>query len=672
MSSKTKESSSKADGSGVLAAVANWLLRLPRYYKRAVLIGVDLVILTIVLWVASLIRYQGLYWPQSIIELLLFAAAPLITVGTFAWIGLYRLVTRFLGYRGGVRICGGIALSVLIWALVVFMSGQHGIPRSVIVIYGFIGAAAVIASRQLAGVLLKGAGIPIPRLPLNTDRKPALIYGAGHLGIQLLDSLRRLSDREPVGFIDQDPSLWGQYVKGLKVYRPNKLAHVISRSEVREVLLAIPETHRRERRQIMRELKNYPVQVNVIPTMEEIASGNVSITNVRPLEVEDLLGRDPVPPSPELLSRSIRDKSILVSGAGGSVGSELVRQILKRHPKRLVLLDLSEVALYEIEMEVREALDALTPDSRPELFAVLGSVLDDLVVRDCIKRHAIQTIYHAAAYKHVPIVEENAGVGLLNNTFGCGVIAQAARDLGVERFVLISTDKAVRPTNVMGASKRLAELILQAHAADDDAGTIFTMVRFGNVLDSSGSVVRRFRKQIKDGGPLTVTHPEIIRYFMSIREAAELVIQAGAMARGGEVFVLDMGDPVRIDDLARLMIRLAGQDLRSEENPHGEIEIVYTGLRPGEKLYEELLLGANTTGTVHPRIMRCDEPFLSSDELWSHLERLGEAMKRRDSDAIMEILLQTVEGYSCPRGAEQLGAETDDKPLMSPTTQTLH
>jgi FlaA1/EpsC-like NDP-sugar epimerase len=656
------------------ATVRKWLLELPRYYKRAILVLSDTVLLTAIVWAAMSLRYQTYYWPEKIPEALLFFAAPLITVATFAWFGLYRLVTRFIGYRGSLRIFACVALSVLIWALVVFMTGQHGIPRTVILSYGIFGALMVTVSRQAAGLLLKSVGIRIPRLPLDIERKPVLIYGAGQLGSELLEALRRVSDREPVGFIDNAKDMWGQYVGGVKVYRPEKIGHVIERAEVREILLAVPESKRRERRQIMTELENYPVSVKVMPSMEEIASGKVGITDVRPLEVEDLLGRDPVPPNHELLARSIRGKSILVTGAGGSVGSELVRQILKQHPSRLVLLDISEVSLYEIEMEMREAVAEMPAGTRPDIVGVLGSVLDDLVVRDTIKRLDVETIYHAAAYKHVPIVEQNASVGLLNNTFGCAVIAEAARDLGVERFVLISTDKAVNPTNIMGASKRLAELVLQAHASEyEEDGTVFTMVRFGNVLDSSGSVVRLFRKQIKAGGPVTVTHPEIIRYFMSIPEAAELVIQAGAMATGGEVFVLDMGDPVKIDDLARLMVRLAGLDLKTEDTPNGEIEIAYTGLRPGEKLYEELLLGANTTGTEHPRIMRSDEPFLPSDELWRELDNLSSAMKRRDLEAIQSVLLQTVEGYNCGLSSDEQDAESgSEKPVFTPISRTVH
>ena len=664
--------SSQAEEPRNTAIIRKWLLELPRYYKRAILVATDLFLLAIIVWSAMSLRYQTWYWPHSVPEMLLFVAAPIITVATFAHFGLYRLVTRFIGYRGTLRVFACVGLSVLIWALVVLMTGQNGIPRTVILTYGFIGAIGIAASRQLAGLVLKSVGIRVPRLPLDIERKPVLIYGAGQLGSELLEALRRVSDREPVGFIDNAPDMWGQYVGGVKVYRPKKIEHVIERAGVREILLAVPETQRRERRQIMSELEHYPVAVKVMPTMEEIATGKVGITDVRPLEVEDLLGRDPVPPNKELLARSILGKSILVTGAGGSVGSELVRQILKQHPSRLVLLDISEVALYEIEMEVREIIAEMPDGAGPELIGVLGSVLDDQVVRETITHYGVETIYHAAAYKHVPIVEQNASIGILNNTFGCAVIAEAARNLGVERFVLISTDKAVRPTNIMGASKRLAELVLQAHAEEEGAETVFTMVRFGNVLDSSGSVVRLFRKQIKAGGPVTVTHPEIIRYFMSIPEAAELVIQAGAMATGGEVFVLDMGDPIKIDDLATLMVRLAGLDLRTEDTPNGEIEIVYTGLRPGEKLYEELLLGANTTGTEHSRILRSGEPFLTADALWRELDTLREAMSRRNLETIKSILSRTVEGYSSGEAEEEQQDGDNEKPVFAPLSRTLH
>jgi len=645
------------------------VLGLPRYYKRGVLVVADFVILSGVLWAAMSLRYATAYVPDGWGVTLLLLAAPAITLATFAHLGLYRIVTRYFGYRGHSKIAMGMILSVLIWALVVFMSGQLGVPRTVIITYGLVSTLAIVGTRHAAGLLLKSAGIRLPRVGIDKERRPVLIYGAGHNGVELLNALRTGGEREAVGFVDSSSTLWGQYVGGLKVYRPEKIARLIEREEVKEVLLALPDGNRRERRRIVKELEAFAVEVKILPGLDDITSGRVGVSDLRPVDVGDLLGRDPVPPNHALLARSLTAKSIMVTGAGGSVGSELVRQILKQSPRRIVLLDFSEVALYEIEIEIREAIAALKPElPRPELHAVLGSVLDDALVRETITRFEVQTIYHAAAYKHVPIVENNAIVGLYNNVFGAVVIADASRALGVERVVLISTDKAVRPTNIMGASKRLAELVLQA-AASEGGPTVFTMVRFGNVLDSSGSVVKRFRQQIKAGGPVTVTHPDVIRYFMSIPEAAELVIQAGAMATGGEVFVLDMGEPVKIDDLARLMIRLVGFELKTEDHSEGDVAIIYTGLRPGEKLYEELLIGANTTGTEHPRILRSHEPFLPPGDLARELELLTAAIRTRDAETIRAALMRNVEGYAA---GEVPAAAPSEAESWVPASRTLH
>jgi FlaA1/EpsC-like NDP-sugar epimerase len=659
-----------AEGSGLKARWRQWLLELPRAVKRLALIGTDLILLSLALWGSISLRYGVLYVPENWSLVVLMAAAPLITVATFWWSGLYRLVTRYISYRGTMQIFGGVALSVLVWALLVFMSGQLGVPRSSILLYGFIAAGLIALSRQIAGLILKSAGISIPAFSAQQDKKQVIIYGTGQMGVQLLQSLRTARDRQAIGFVDISPSMWGQYVGGVKVYRPEKLEHLIRRAGVREVLLALPGSQRKERRQILQDLERLPVEVKVLPAYEDFASGRVGVADLRPVDVGELLGREPVQPSLELLERNTKNKSILVTGAGGSIGSELVRQILKQSPKRIVLLDLSEVALYEIEMEVRERVELLTVETSPiEVVGVLGSVLDHSLINETLKVYGIETIYHAAAYKHVPIVEHNPIAGLNNNVFGAAVIAECARQHNVERVVLISTDKAVRPTNVMGASKRLAELVLQAQAADGSK-TVFTMVRFGNVLDSSGSVVRRFRKQIQNGGPVTVTHKDIERFFMSIPEAAELVIQAGAMAKGGEVFVLHMGEPVKIEALARLMIHLSGLEVRDEENPKGDIAIIYTGLRPGEKLYEELLIGANTTGTEHARIWQSGEPFLSAADLAHELEVLKAAMAARDTQTIQALLLRTVEGYQ-PR-METAAITGVPEPAWSNATRTLH
>jgi len=439
------------------------------------------------------------------------------------------------------------------------------------------------------------------------------------------------------------------------------------------VLLAMPSALRSERRAAIKALEPFPVVVKTLPALEEIASGRVEVSDLRPIDVEDLLGRDPVAPELELLTGHVKDKVVMITGAGGSIGSELTRQLLELGPKALVLFELSEVALYEIDMEMEELKwrrskqrDA-PPLADTKIIPVLGSVLDRKLVARIISTLGVEVIYHAAAYKHVPLVEVNPFAGLQNNTFGTLTLAEVAKEAGVKRFVLVSSDKAVRPTNVMGASKRLAELILQALAAPRGA-TVFTMVRFGNVLDSSGSVVKRFRNQIQAGGPLTVTHPEIIRYFMSIPEAAQLVIQAGAMASGGEVFVLDMGTPVKIDDLARTMIRLSGLEVRDANNPEGDIDIEYIGLRRGEKLYEELLIGENTTGTSHPRIFKNSEPVLAYAELVAALERLDDAIQRQDEAVLQEMLRTIVEGYK-PGSTGHPASVKDEWQLVS---RTLH
>jgi FlaA1/EpsC-like NDP-sugar epimerase len=557
-----------------------------------------------------------------------------------------------------------VALSALLWALLVLLSGIQvsgiqvsgvhipgvvAVPRSAVIVYPIFGAAFVWGTRQVAGWLLKRAGIELP-VRFREKARNVLIYGAGTTGIQLLEALRHAGNYVPVGFVDTSPTLWGQYVGGVKVYRPERIVGLVQRHDVSEILLAMPKAKRRERHDALRQLEPLMVAVRTLPAIEDLAAGHVTVSDLRPVEAEDLLGRDPVPPDPGLLARNIEGKSVLVTGAGGSIGSELVRQILRQRPRRLVLLEAGEAQLYEIETEVEELLQAkratiANGSPLPEVAAVLGSVLNSALVRQTIEDNSVETIYHTAAYKHVPIVEQNAVAGLRNNTFGTGVLAEVAERCGVERFVLVSTDKAVRPTSIMGASKRLAEMMLQARAANGQGRTVFTMVRFGNVLDSSGSVVRKFRRQIEAGGPVTVTHRDAIRYFMSIPEAAALVIQAGAMATGGDVFVLDMDEPVKIDDLAKSMIRLMGLEVRDAKHTDGDIAIEYIGLRPGEKLHEELLLGENITPTEHPRIFKSHEPCMPAGELTKTLEALGVAMEDGDLQAIYGVLASAVEGY---------------------------
>ncbi len=638
-----------------IARARSWAVGQPRLAKRAFIASSDFVLLSFAIWLAFSIRWGRFYVPENGNLLLVLLSAPIIGVAVFHTFGLYRLVTRFLGHRGALRIVGGVGLSVLLWSVAILMAAGTGnpnfvVPRLVIVIYGVLAALLVWSSRELAGKLLGGAGLSTPA---DADRRRVVIFGAGTAGVALLDALRRAPGYEPVGFIEDEPSLIGQHVRGLKVYRIEKLARLVERDHVQEVLLALPETQRRQRREIIQRLAAHPVRVKVMPAMEDIASGRIAVTDLRPIEVDDLLGRDPVPPVADLMERTILGKSVMVTGAGGSIGSELVRQALRQGPRCLVLLDVSESALYTIGTEVRDTLDrlatlsALAP-SPPHIVSVLGSVLDANLLRATIKTNGVETIYHAAAYKHVPLVEANPAAGLRNNTFGSATLVDVARQSGVARVALISTDKAVRPTNVMGASKRLAELVFQAAAAAASGpdATVFTIVRFGNVLDSSGSVVRRFKQQIEDGGPVTVTHPEIIRYFMSIPEAASLVIQAGAMARGGEVFVLDMGEPVKIAELARTMIRLMGRDVRDEANPDGDIAIQFIGLRPGEKLYEELLIDERAARTEHPRIRQNAEPFRPEAQLREELATLEAALNLDHIENIQALLSRTVEGYS--------------------------
>ena len=651
------------------------LVNLPRRVKRAVVITNDLVLLSLALWLGFSLRLSVFYMPPSFNFTLLLLSAPLIGIITFHFFGIYKLVTRYIGYQGTLRVIFATSLSVLIWSLVIFMVQVPGIlPRSTIGIYWILSVTFIWTCRQIAGFLLRNVGdLIVPsRARINSeDHNNVLIYGAGFSGIQLAYALAHGNNYQVVGFIDDDKTLWRQIVAGCKVYAPDDIGPVIDKYHVKEIFLALKSINRRRRREILSRLQHHPLSVKTLPAMEDIASGRVSVGDLRPVTAGDLLGRDPVPPDQDLLRDNILNKAVLITGAGGSIGSEISRQVLALRPKILVLFDLSEVALYEIEQQIlqieadvklaheRSDVSDIVEESAKQtngqidvkgatfkdtiIIPVLGSVLDSKLTKKIINAHKINTIYHAAAYKHVPLVELNPVAGLNNNTFGTSEIAKVAKENNVERFVLISTDKAVRPANIMGSSKRLAEMILQAHGAQEDTNCVFTMVRFGNVLDSSGSVVRKFRKQIENGGPVTVTHKDIIRYFMSIEEAAQLVIQAGAMAKGGDVFILNMGDPVKIDNLARSMIHLAGLGLLDEQNPDGDITIQYTGLRPGEKLFEELLINDAAIETKHPLILKGNEKFLPLEKLNHELEALKSAMEHDDREQIMEILGRNVE-----------------------------
>jgi FlaA1/EpsC-like NDP-sugar epimerase len=630
--------------------LAGWLVSLGRHEKRVILAVNDFLLLNLALWLAMSVRVGELFLPTTWDLFVVLGAAPCIGIATFFQMDVYRLVTRFTGARGVALTAAAVGLSGLYWGLLVHLSGVYSVPRSVVLFYPLLATALIWGSRQAAAAFLRSAGVVVP---VGTQDQPrqVLIYGAETTGMQLLEALQSAGSCEAVAFIDPNPTLRGQYVGGLRVYPPERLPGLVKRLDIDEVLLAMPKARRHDRQAALRHLEALNMRVRTLPAIEDVAAGRFTVSDLRPVETDDLLGRDPVPPDPALLARNIAGKSVMVTGAGGSIGSELVRQIVRQGPRRLVLLERSESHLYEIEIEAEGLIDrANWPGGRrPAVVSVLGSVLDAALLHRTIEESRVETIYHAAAFKHVPIVECNPVAGLRNNTFGTICLADAAAACGVERLVLVSTDKAVRPTSVMGASKRLAEMALQARAAErpgqHGGRTVFAMVRFGNVLDSSGSVVRRFRRQIEAGGPLTVTHPEMIRYFMSIPEAAGLVIQAGAMAKGGEVFVLDMGEPVRIDDLARSMVRLTGLEVRDAAHPDGDIAIEYTGLRDGEKLYEELLLGASIAPTEHPRIMRSREPYLPRRELDAVLAELRAGMAEDSAAAIRAVLARAVEDY---------------------------
>ncbi|MDX8406594.1 MAG: nucleoside-diphosphate sugar epimerase/dehydratase [Mariprofundus sp.] len=598
----------------------------------------DICALPFALWLAFSLRTGDLFAPD-LSQLWLFVSALLIGIPIFVKMGLYRAIVHYMELKAFSTICKAVTLTVVIWGVILLLVDPHGVPRSSVVIFWMLALLMVAGSRLWMRWLLKSRSRKhLPR---------AVIYGAGASGRQLAYALR-FSDRTQVAaFIDDDIELQGNDVAGHRVYGADDIEDLLNRECIEQVLIAMPAATARQKRQVLNSLEPYPVQVRILPSVEAIANGTVKLERLREVSVEDLLGRDAVAPDMLLLESCIRDKVVMVTGAGGSIGSELCRQIILHQPRALLLYERNELALYSIERELRQFLTDHYMEM--ELVALLGSVHHLNRAKKICVSFGVQTIYHAAAYKHVPLVECNPIEAIHNNIMGTLHMAQAALQTGVERFVLISTDKAVRPTNVMGATKRCAELVLQAlnhsQAGTDTGSTCFSMVRFGNVLGSSGSVIPLFRDQIKRGGPLTLTHQKITRYFMTIPEAAQLVIQAGAMAEGGDVFVLDMGKPVRILDLAKKMIALSGLSVRDEQNPSGDIEIVETGLRPGEKLYEELLIGDNVEGTKHPLIMRASEEMIAWAELSPLLEQMQQASCEFDVGQIRELLQVTVSGY---------------------------
>ena len=621
-----------------------YFLDLNRHLKRFLVIILDIQLCALTVWLSFYLRLgyfvtvsEFVVWPAGL--------SVLIAIPIFIKAGLYRAIFRYSGLPAMVTMARAMLIYGVLFAGVFTFYGVPGVPRTVgliqpLLLLSFVGTSRAAARIWLGGLYLN---------QINKSKLPqVLIYGAGSAGRQLADAMANSTEMRVVGFLDDDHSLQGNVLNGLPILNPADLIEVLMDMPVTDVLLALPSVSRQRRNEILLSLSPHKLAVRTLPVLSDIASGRVSLNDVRDLDIDDLLGREPVKPNGLLLNRNTNGKTVLVTGAGGSIGSELCRQILQTKPSKLLLVEMSEFALYQIHQDLELIANAHEQMAGEDfqLVPLLASVCDEVRMRDIMNTWKPNTVYHAAAYKHVPLVEHNPAEGVRNNVWGTMVCAQTAKDAGVQNFVLISTDKAVRPTNIMGASKRLAEMVLQALATDESLHkTIFSMVRFGNVLGSSGSVVPLFREQIKNGGPITLTHEDINRYFMTIPEAAQLVIQAGAMGAGGDVFVLDMGEPVRIKDLACRMVELSGLVLKDDAHPDGDIEIVVTGLRPGEKLYEELLIGDNPQPTQHSRIMKAHEEFLAWPLLQAKLEALSTAVSANDVTQIRSLLQQLVKGY---------------------------
>ncbi len=660
--------------------LAGVILALPRLIKRSVVLLVDAGLCVLSVWLALYLRL-GFFVSISGQTVWAVIASVILALPIFVASGLYRAIFRYSGLPAMVSVARAMLLYGVVFSAIFTFWTVEGVPRTVGLIQPLLLLLLVGASRAVARVWLGG----MYQQQLRKAFLPqALIYGAGDAGRQLASAMANSPEIRVVGFLDDDKRLHGNYLNGLIIYNPADFAEVLSDVPVTDVLLALPSVSRNRRNEILNNLKPYKVAVRTLPGLSDLATGKLSLSDVRDLDIDDLLGREPVQPNQLLLNHNNYRKTVLVTGAGGSIGSELCRQILKSRPRQLLLVEMCEFALYQIHQELQasakynderigkhvggvvgngESDMRATELQEPviEIFPLLASVCDSGRMNKIMETWRPDTVYHAAAYKHVPMVEHNPAEGVRNNIFGTLVCAEASMRNSVRNFVLISTDKAVRPTNIMGATKRLAEMVLQALAGvaqsvvgqpieDLSNGTIFSMVRFGNVLGSSGSVVPTFREQVKNGGPITLTHLDITRYFMTIPEAAQLVIQAGAMGQGGDVFVLDMGQPVKIIDLARRVVELSGLTVQDDMHPDGDIKITVTGLRPGEKLYEELLIGDNPQPTQHPRIMKAHEDHLVWSQLEKKLNVLSAAINTNDVGAIRKILQETVNGYEPSSG----------------------
>jgi FlaA1/EpsC-like NDP-sugar epimerase len=637
---------------------------MPRQRKRLIQVVMDVFLVWISLWGSFVVRLgiEDVLDPLRT-HLWLFICAPIVAIPLFIRFGMYRAVMRYFGNDALIAIIKAVSLSSLILALVVFWYSNHQavVPRSIIFNYWWLSLVIIGGLRLCMRQYFMGnwftAAQHVPFVNREDGLTKVAVYGAGVAGNQLVAALRMGRVMRPVAFIDDDASISERSISGLQVYKPKHIQQMIDETGAQEILLALPSSTRARRREILNLLEGFPLHVRSVPSFSDLASGRVKVEDIQEVDIADLLGRDAVPAQSDLLERCVKGKVVMVTGAGGSIGSELCRQIFALAPTTLILFEHSEFNLYTIASELEGR--GYRESAPVRLLPILGSIRHQEKLLDVMNTWRVDTVYHAAAYKHVPMVEHNIAEGVLNNVIGTLNTAQAALQSGVSNFVLISTDKAVRPTNVMGSTKRLAELTLQALSREiapvlfgDKSNvsrvnkTRFTMVRFGNVLGSSGSVIPLFHSQIKSGGPLTVTHPKITRYFMTIPEAAQLVIQAGSLGQGGDVFVLDMGEPVKIVELAEKMIHLSGLSIRSERNPQGDISIEFTGLRPGEKLYEELLIGDNVAATPHPMIMTASEDHLPWDVLKNRLHDLLVAVEKDDYSRVRQLLRETVSGYT--------------------------
>ena len=612
------------------------VINLSRVKKQIIMSLCDAIIIILVLFASFSLRLGLWYEPNGGLTLIIFGA-PIIAIPVFIQFGLYKAIIRYIDFKALWSVVQAVSLYALIWGIISLMLSIDGLPRSVILINWVLSILLIGGLRIFAHAMLRSNfKLSLRNINNRGNQKRALIYGAGDAGIQLSSALEHSSEFNPVGFIDDAKDLHGRNIRGLNIYSSSDINTIIDKLQVDEILLAIPSASRSKRVSIINTLEAYSVAVRMLPGVSELAKGKVSISDLREVSMDDLLGRDPVQSNKGLLGKNITNKVVMVTGAGGSIGSELCRQIKVLNPKSLILYEMNEFALYEIEKEL-----LLGSSTNTSIYPILGSVNNRARLENIFNHFGVNAIYHAAAYKHVPMVEYNNTEGIDNNIFGTLNCAKAAISTGVETFVLISTDKAVRPTNTMGATKRLAELVLQALSSKNN-NTLFSIVRFGNVLGSSGSVIPLFKKQIKNGGPVTVTDKNIIRYFMTITEAVELVIQAGSMGKGGDVFVLDMGEQVKIDELAKKMIKLSGLEIKNDLNPNGDIEIKYTGLRPGEKLFEELLIGKDTSETDNSRIMRAQEEMIEWARLEGILDELRIAINENNYLKLRELLIQAV------------------------------